>query len=131
MAKYAFGGNRARQGKEEVEGSARVDAATAKHCEPRAFQRINRYGSLSKDQRFSLTIRSTDGCKLLETRVEHMHQAFQRLIDWSIDEIGEDVCAAISGPNGFYTNHRIKASRDFSWLENKQAISGASVQLRS
>ena len=127
MDKYAFGGNRARQGNEEVEGSARVDAATAKQCEPRAFHRINRYGSLSKDQRFSLTIRSTDGCKLLETRVEHMHQAFQRLIDWSIDEIGEDVCAAISGPNGFYTNHRIKASRDFDWIENACAVQSDQV----
>ena len=131
MDKHAFGGNRARKGTEEVEGSAGVDVATAKQCEPRTFHGINRYGSLSKDRRFSLTIRSTDGCKLLETRVEHMHQAFQRLIDWSIDEIGQDVCAAISGPNGFYTNHRIKASRDFGWIESKQAISGASVQMRS
>ena len=70
MDKHAFGGNRARKGTEEVEGSAGIDVATAKRCEPRAFHGINRYGSLSKDQRFSLTIRSTDGCKLLETRVE-------------------------------------------------------------
>ena len=131
MDKYAFGRNRARKGTEEVGGSAGVEVATAKQCEPRVFHGINRYGRLSKDQRFSLTIRSTDGCKLLETRVEHMHQAFQRLIDWSIDEIAEDVCAAISGPNGFFTNHRIKASRDFGWIESKQAISEASVQLRS
>jgi len=47
-----------------------------------------------------------------------MHQAFQRLIDWSIGETGYDVSAVISGPNGFYTNHRIKASGDFAWIES-------------
>ena len=118
MDKHAFGENRARKGTEEVQGSAGVDVATAKQCEPRAFHGINRYGSLSKDRRFSLTIRSTDGCKLLETRVGHMHQAFQRLIDWSINETSQDVCAVIIGPNRFYTDHRIKASPDFSWIES-------------
>jgi hypothetical protein len=34
---------------------------------------------------FSLTIRADDGATLLETYVEYMHQAFQRLIDWSIE----------------------------------------------
>jgi hypothetical protein len=67
---------------------------------------------------FSLTIRSNDGRTLLETRVEHMHQAFQRLIDWSLGEGGFDVSAAIKGPNGFYANHRIKASGDFAWIES-------------
>jgi hypothetical protein len=118
MDKYAFGTNRARESTEEVEGSGRVDAATAECCELRAYHGVNRYQTLSQDKRFSLTIRSTDGCKLLETRVEYMHQAFQKLIDWSIDEIREDVCAAISGPNGFNTNHRIKTSRDFGWIES-------------
>ena len=66
---------------------------------------------------------------LLEIGAEHMHQAFQRLIDWSIDEAGQDACAAISGPNGFYTNRRIKASRDFGWIESG-AISQISAQLR-
>ena len=46
---------------------------------------------------------------------------FQRLIDWSIGETGYDVLAVISGPNGFYTNHRIKAfGRDFAWIESDQ-----------
>jgi len=54
----------------------------------------------------------------METHVEYMHQAFQRLIDWSINETSQDVCAVITGPNGFYTDHRIKASQDFSWIES-------------
>jgi hypothetical protein len=41
----------------------------------------------------------------LETRVEHMHKAFQTLIDRSIDEVDQDICAFISGPNGFCPNH--------------------------
>jgi hypothetical protein len=65
MDKHAFGENRARKGTEEVQGSAGVDVATAKQCERRAFHGINRYGSPSKDRRFSLTIRSTDGCKIV------------------------------------------------------------------
>jgi hypothetical protein len=69
-------------------------------------------------KRFSLTIRTDDGRTLLETRVEHLHQAFQRLIDWSLGEAARDVCAAISGPNGFHTSHRIKDSGDFAWIEN-------------
>ena len=67
---------------------------------------------------FSLIIRADDGSTLLETHVDYMHQAFQRLIDWSIEEVGRDVCAVITGPNGFYTDHRIKASQDFSWIES-------------
>jgi hypothetical protein len=51
------------------------------------------------------------------TRVEHLHQAFQRLIDWSIGEVDKDVSEVISGPNGFCSNHRIKASPDFGWIE--------------
>jgi hypothetical protein len=78
---------------------------------------------------FSLTIRADDGSTMLEADVDYMHQAFQRLIDWSIDEVDRDVCAVISGPNGFYMNHQIKASRDFSWIESKEAISEMSVQL--
>jgi potassium-dependent mechanosensitive channel len=35
------------------------------------------------------------GRTLLETRVEYMHQAFQRLIDWSIGETGYDVSAVM------------------------------------
>ena len=69
------------------------------------------------EKHFSLTIRGDDGSTMLETRVEHMHQAFQTLIDWSIDEADQDVSAVISGPDGFYSNHRIKASPDFGWIE--------------
>jgi hypothetical protein len=54
--------------------------------------------------------------------------SFQRLIDWSIDETGQDVCAVITGPNGFYKKHRIKASRDFGWIE-KESASEVSLQL--
>jgi hypothetical protein len=38
---------------------------------------------------FSLIIRADDGSTLLETHVDYMHQAFQRLIDWSIHETGQ------------------------------------------
>jgi hypothetical protein len=47
---------------------------------------------------FLLTIRADDGSTMLQTNVDYMHQAFQRLIDWSIDEVDHDVCAVISGP---------------------------------
>jgi hypothetical protein len=66
---------------------------------------------------FSLTIRADDGSTVLQTNVDYIHQAFQRLIDWSIDDVGQDVFAVISGPNGFYATHRIKASQDFAWIE--------------
>ena len=66
---------------------------------------------------FSLTVRRDDGSTMLETNVDYMHQAFQRLIDWSTGDVGQDVSAVISGPNGFYTNHQIKASQDFAWIE--------------
>jgi hypothetical protein len=68
------------------------------------------------DKHFSLIIRADDGSMMFETRVEHMHQAFQALIDWSIDEVDQDICAVISGPNGFCSNHRIKSSPDFGWI---------------
>jgi hypothetical protein len=35
--------------------------------------------------------------------------------------VDHDVCAVISGPNGFYANHRIKASPDFTWIEEEKA----------
>ena len=74
---------------------------------------------------FLLTIRADDGSTMLQTNVDYIHQAFQRLIDWSIDEVNNDVCAVISGPNGFYANHRIKASPDFTWIEEEKASSEA------
>ena len=70
---------------------------------------------------FSLTIRADDGSTMLQTNIDYIHQAFQRLIDWSIGDVGQDVCAVISGPNGFYANHRIKASQDFAWIEEEKA----------
>ena len=70
-----------------------------------------------------MTIRADDGSTMLQTNVDYIHQAFQKLIDWSIDELDKDVCATISGPNGFYANHRIKASQDFAWIEEEKASS--------
>ena len=119
MNKYAFLTDPARKGTEIAEGYARPAAANAKPCEPRASHGVNRYRSLLRDKSFSLTVKADDGSKLLETHVEYMHQAFQTLIDWSIIETSEDACAVITGPNGFYTNQRIKASRDFDWIENE------------
>ena len=130
MNKYAFLTEPVRKGTEIAEGFRRLAAANAEHCEPPASHGVIRYRTLLQDKSFSLTIRADDGCTLLETSAESMHQAFQRLIDWSIDEVGQDVCAIIIGPNGFYTNHRIKASREFGWIES-EAISETSMQLRS
>jgi hypothetical protein len=79
----------------------------------------SRRGEIAKG--FSLTIRADDGSTMLQTNVDYIHQAFQRLIDWSIGDVGQDVCAVISGPNGFYANHRIKASQDFAWIEKGKA----------
>ena len=70
---------------------------------------------------FLLTIRADDGSTMLQTNVEYIHQAFQRLIDWSTSDVGQDVSAVISGPNGFYTNHRIKALQDFARIEEEKA----------
>jgi hypothetical protein len=120
MNNYAFLTELARKDTELAEGYGRLAAANAKHCEPRPAHGVNRYRSLLQDKTFSLTIRADDGSTLLDTHVEYMHQAFQRLIDWSIDETSQDVCAVITGPNGFYTNHRIKALRDFDWIESAQ-----------
>jgi hypothetical protein len=123
MNKYAFLTKPDRQGTEITESYGRfAAAANAKHCEPRTPQGVNRYRSLLQDKSFSLTVRADDGSTLLEVHVESMHQAFQTLIDWSIDETGQDACAVITGSNGFYTNHRIKASRDFDWIENECAV---------
>src|ERR1700738_2461080 len=120
MNKYAFLTEPVRKDAVIAEGSGRLAAAYAKHCEPRS---VSRGKSLSKsltgiNKNFSLIIRADDGSTLLETHVDYMHQAFQRLIDWSIEETGQDVCAVITGPNGFYKKHRIKASRDFGWIES-------------
>ena len=120
MNKYAFLTEPVCKDAVIAEGSGRLAAAYAKHCEPRG---VSRGKSLSKsltgiNKNFSLIIRADDGSTLLETHVDYMHQAFQRLIDWSINDTCQDVCAVITGPNGFYKKHRIKASRDFSWIES-------------
>ncbi len=117
MNKYAFLTDSARKGTEMAEA-----VPNAKHCEPRASHGVNRYRSLLQDKSFSLIVKADDGSTLLEAHVEYMHQAFQTLIDWSIDETSQDACAVITGPNGFYTNHRIKASRDFDWIESACAV---------
>jgi hypothetical protein len=120
MNKYAFLTGPARS-TEIAKGSDRIAAANVKESERRAYFGVNRCRSLSQDESFSLTIRAEDGRTLWETRVEHKHQAFQRLIDWSIsDEAVFDICAAISGPDGFCTNHRFKASEDFAWIESEE-----------
>src|SRR6266567_1591901 len=98
---------------EKGEGLVRGVGAKAKQPGPGVHDERSRHRRPINYENFSLTIRADDGHTLLETRVEYMHQymhqAFQRLIDWPIGEAGYHVSAAISGPNGFYTNHRIKA----------------------
>ena len=122
MNKYAFLTEPARTDT-EAESYGRLSAAKAKHYEPRGVSHgLNRYLRLLRDKSFSLTIRADDGSTLLETRVEYLHQAFQTLIDWSIDKVSQDAFATISGPNGFYTNHRIKASPDFGWIESEPSM---------
>ncbi len=122
MNKYAFLTDPARKVTEIAEGYGRLAVPNAKHCEPRASHGVNRYRSLLQDKSFSLIVKADDASTLLEAHVEYMHQAFQTLIDWSIDETSQDACAVITGPNGFYTNHRIKASRDFDWIESACAV---------
>jgi len=121
MNQYAFGMDGVGRCEEKTEGLVR--GANAK---PIVHDELSRHPRPLKDESFSLTIRADDGRTLLETRVEHMHQAFQRLIDWSIGEAGYEVSAAISGPNGFYTKHRIKTLGDFAWPESDQTLSGRS-----
>ena len=89
MNKSAFLTESARQGSEITESYGRFAAANAKHCERRTPQGVNRYRNLEKS--FSLIIRTNDGSTLLEAHVEYMHQAFQALIDSSIDETSQDV----------------------------------------
>ena len=105
MNKYAFLTKPARKDTEVAECHGRLAAAYRGKSLSKSPTGINK--------NFSLIIRADDGSTLLETHVDYMHQAFQRLIDWSIEEVGRDVCAVITGPNGFYTDHRIKASQDF------------------
>jgi hypothetical protein len=112
MSKYTFRtDNRTR--KERAEGFESIAVADTEQCQQGRNFRVNRNQSP-----FSLSIRTDDGRTLLETRVEHMHQAFQRLIDWSIGKADDHVCASISGPNGFRFNRQIKAPKDFTWIEN-------------
>jgi len=103
---------------EKAKGLVRVSEPKPKQPGPGVHGELSRRQTPLKKESFSLTIRADDGRTLLETRVDHMHQAFQRLIDWSIGDTGYDASAVISGPNGFYTNQRIKASGDFAWIES-------------
>jgi len=118
MNQCVFRADRVRKYAEKAEGLVRGAGAKAKQPGRGVHDKLSRHRRPLKDESFSLTIRADDDRPLLETRVEYMHQAFQRLIDWSIGETGYDVSAVISGPNGFYTNHRIKASGDFAWIES-------------
>jgi len=120
MNQCAFRADRVGKYGEKAEGIVRGVEAKAKESRAGVHDELSHHRRPLKVESFSLTIRADDGRTLFETRVEYMHQAFQRLIDWSIGETGYDVCAVISGPNGFCTNHRIKASGDFSWIENNQ-----------
>ena len=120
MNQYVFGIDGIGRCEEKAEGLVRGVGAKAKQPGPGVHDELSRHRRPLKDESFSLTIRGDDGRTLLETRVEYMHQAFQRLIDWSIGEAGYDVLAVISGPNGFYTNHRIKTLGDFAWIEGDQ-----------
>src|SRR6516164_3386038 len=110
MSQCAFRADRVGKYAEKAERFAQGVGAKAKQPGPGVHDELSCHRRPLKDESFSLTIRAGDGRTLLETRVEYMHQAFQRLIDWSIGETDYDVLAVISGPNGFYTNHRIKAS---------------------
>ena len=120
MNQCAFRADRVGEYAEKAEGFVRGAGAKAKQPGLGVHDELSRYRRTLKDESFSLTIRADDDRPLLEIRVEYMHQAFQRLIDWSIGETGYAVSAVISGPNGFYTNHRIKASGDFAWIESDQ-----------
>jgi hypothetical protein len=133
MNQYAFQADGVGKYAEKAEALVRRVGAKAKQPESGVHDELSRHRRPLKDESFSLTIRADDGRTLLETRVEYMHQAFQRLIDWSIGETGYDVSAVINGPNGFYTNHRIKASEDFAWIERRPDMidrSGVSVGCR-
>jgi hypothetical protein len=74
--------------------SGMVTAANTNQGESRAYSGGNRSRGLLEDK---------SDRTLLETRVEHLYQAFQRLIDWSIGEARCDVCAVISGPKLGFT----------------------------
>jgi hypothetical protein len=123
MNKYAFLTKPARKNTEAAECHGSLAAAYRDKSLSKSPTGINK--------NFSLIIRADDGSTLLETHVDYMHQAFQRLIDWSINETCQDVCAVVTGPNGFYKKHRIKASRYFDWVESKESVSEGSLQLRS
>ena len=127
MNQCAFRADRVGKYAEKAKGLIWGVGAKAKQPGPGVHGELSRHPRPLKDESFSLTISADDGRTLLETRVEYMHQAFQRLIDWSIGATGYDVSAVISGPNGFYTNHRIKASRDFGWIESAEPSNAAAI----
>jgi hypothetical protein len=110
MNNYSFRAALAVNTAEKLEGCQRVPG-NAKNSE------VKLHRGIFREEGFSLTIRSVDGRTLLDSHWKYLHQAFRRLIDWSIDDTGEDVFAVITGPNGFRTRHTIEGSLDFSWIE--------------
>ena len=118
MNQYAFRADRVGKYAEKAEGLVLGVGAKAKQPGPGVHDELSRHRRPINDENFSLTIRADDGGTLLQTRVEHIHQAFQKLIDWSIGEADYDVSASISGPNGFHFNQQIKAPEDFAWIES-------------
>jgi hypothetical protein len=118
MNQCAFRADRVGKYAEKAEGLVRGAGAKAKQPGLGVHDELSRHRRPLKDESFSLTIRADDDCPLLETRVEIYASSVSKLIDWSIGQTGYDVLAVISGPNGFYTNHRIKASGDFAWIES-------------
>ena len=118
MNQCAFRADRVGKYAEKGEGLVRGVGAKAKQPGLAVRDELSHHRSPLKDESFSLTIRADDGGTLLQTRVEHIHQAFQKLIDWSIGEADYDVSASISGPNGFHFNQQIKAPEDFAWIES-------------
>lgn len=91
MNQCAFRADRVGKYAEKAEGLVRGVGAKAKQPGLGVGDELSRHRRPLKDESFSLTIRADDDRPLLETRVEYMHQAFQRLIDWSIGETGYDV----------------------------------------
>ena len=106
MNQCAFRADRVGKFPEKAQGLARGVGAKAKQPGLGVHDELSRHRRPLKDESFSLTIRADDGGTLLQTRVEHIHHAFQKLIDWSIGEADYDVSAVISGPTGFILTNK-------------------------
>ena len=102
MNKYAFLTEPVRKDAVIAEGSGRLAAAYAKHCEPRG---VSRGKSLSKsltgiNKNFSLIIRADDGSTLLETHVDYMHLCIKRFKEKIARNIGINYKTWAPGSNG-------------------------------